>query len=79
VRVREKMDERWVDVDTTFGAVLAGHVLLRVLATVRSAQHGGMLIVVPGRRVSELLSYGRYVRVKYGFTDEEPRRRILTS
>jgi len=78
VRVREKMDERWVDVDTTFGAVLAGHVLRRVLATVRSAQHGGMLIVVPGRRVSELLSDGRYVRVKYGFTDEEPRRRILT-
>jgi sensor domain DACNV-containing protein len=77
-RVREKVDERWADVDPTFGAVLAGHVLRRVLATIRSAQHGGMLIVVPGRRVSELLSDGRYVRVKYGFTDEEPRRRILT-
>ena len=78
VRVREKVDERWADVDWTFGAVLAGHVLRRVLATIRSAQHGGMLIVVPGGRVSELLSDGRYVRVKYGFTDEEPRRRILT-
>jgi hypothetical protein len=77
-RVREKVDERWGDIDSTFGALLAGHVLRRVLATIRSAQHGGMLIVVPGRRVSELLSDGRYVRVKYGFTDEEPRRRILT-
>ena len=77
-RVRENVDERWGDVDSTFGALLAGHVLRRVLATIRSAQHGGMLIVVPGRRVSELLSDGRYVRVKYGFTDEEPRRRILT-
>jgi len=78
VRVREKVDERWADVDSTFGAALAGHVLRRVLSTIRSAQHGGMLIVVPRRRVSELFSDGRYVRVKYGFTDEEPRRRILS-
>src|SRR6185369_16827171 len=77
-RARAKVDERWADVHSTFGAVLAGHVLRRVVATIRSAQHGGMLIVVPGRRVSELLSDGRYVRVKYGFTDEEPRRRIVT-
>ena len=78
VRVRERADQRWADVDSTFGAVLAGHVLRRVLATIRSAQHGGTLIVVPAGRVSELLSDGRYMRVKYGFTDDEPRRRILT-
>lgn len=78
VRVRERVDERWADVDSTFGAVLAGHVLRRVLATIRSAQHGGTLIVVPAGRVSELLSDGRNMRVKYGFTDDEPRRRILT-
>jgi hypothetical protein len=38
--------------------------LRRVLATIRSAQHGGTLIVVPAGRVSELLSDGRYIRVK---------------
>jgi hypothetical protein len=78
VRVRERVDERWADVDSTFGAVLAGHVLRRILTTIRSAQHGGTVVVVPAGRVSELLADGRYMRVKYGFTDDEPRRRILT-
>ena len=78
MRARAKVDEPWGEVDPTFGAVLAGHVLRRVLATIRSAQHGGTLIIVPGRRVPELLADGRYIRMKYGFTNEEPRRRILT-
>jgi predicted deacylase len=78
VRVREWVDERWADVDSTVGAVLAGHVLRRILTTIRSAQHGGTVVVVPAGRVSELLADGRYMRVKYGFTDDEPRRRILT-
>jgi hypothetical protein len=76
--LREQIGERWADVHPTFGAVLAGHVLRRVLATIRAAQHGGTLIIVPAGRVPDLLSDGRYVRVKYRFTDEEPRRRILT-
>ena len=58
--------------------MLAGHVLRRVLATVRAAQHGGTLILIPRARVSEFLSDGRYVQVKYAFDDEEPRKRILT-
>ena len=63
---------------STFGAVLAGHVLRRIVATIRAAQHGGTLLILPSARVPELLLDGRYMRVKYGFTDEEPRRRILT-
>jgi hypothetical protein len=78
VRPSQRTGEPWAGVDSTFGAVLASHVLRRVLATIRSAQHGGTLIVVPAGRVSEVLSDGRYVRVKYAFTDGEPRRRILT-
>jgi hypothetical protein len=78
MRDREHAGEHWAEIDSTFGAVLASHVLRRVLATIRAAQHGGTLIIVPGRRVSELLSDGSFVRVKYGFGDEEPRRRILT-
>jgi hypothetical protein len=49
-----------------------------MVATVRAAQHGGTLIILPPHRASDLLQDGRYVRVKYGFTDEEPRRRIVT-
>jgi hypothetical protein len=66
------------EIDPAFAAVLAGHVLRRVLATVRAAQHGGTLILIPRARVSEFLSDGRYVQVKYAFDDEEPRKRIPT-
>ena len=78
VLVREQGPKQWADVHPSFGAVLAGHVLRRVLATIRTAQHGGTLIIVPGARLSDLLVDGRHMRVKYSFTDEEPRRRILT-
>ena len=78
LRAREQAPESWAEVDSAFGTVLANHVLRRMLATVRAAQHGGTLIILPHRRVAELLSDGRYMRVKYDFDDEEPRRRILT-
>lgn len=78
MRDREQAGEPWAEVHSTFGAVLAGHVLRRIVATIRAAQHGGTLIIVPHGRVSELLQDGRHVRVKYGFTDEEPRRRVVT-
>jgi hypothetical protein len=77
VAVRRETDPG-AEIDSSFAAVLAGHVLRRVMATVRAAQHGGTLILIPRARVSEFLSDGRYVQVKYAFDDEEPRKRILT-
>jgi hypothetical protein len=74
----DRADDSPAVIDSTFGAVLAGHVLRRIVATIRAAQHGGTLIIVPSGRVPELLLDGRYMRVKYGFTEEEPRRRVLT-
>ena len=78
MRDRERATGPWADVHPTFGAILAGHVLRRIVATIRAAQHGGTLIIVPAGRVGELLVDGSYLRVKYGFTDDEPRRRIAT-
>jgi hypothetical protein len=78
VVVRDETAEPRAAIDSAFAAVLAGHVLRRVLATVRAAQHGGTLILIPRARVSEFLSDSRYVQVKYVFDDEEPRKRILT-
>jgi hypothetical protein len=78
LRAREQAAKSWGEIQPTFGAVLAGHVLRRVVATIRTAQHGGTLIMIPRRSVTELLRHGRYVRVKYGFHDEETRRRIMT-
>lgn len=68
----------WADVDPAFAPNLARHVLRRVLATIRGAQHGGTLLILPHTRVRELVSGERSVQVKYGFSDEEPRRRLLT-
>ena len=65
-------------IDASFGAVLACQILRRVFATVRGAQHGGMLIIVPERSSNEVLTNGRHIRVKYPFMDEEPRRRLRT-
>jgi hypothetical protein len=83
LHVTDRRQDQWVDeprgeTDAQFPAVLAGHVLRRMVATVRAAQHGGTLIVVPRRRAADLLANQRYLRVKYSFTDEEPRRRIGT-
>jgi hypothetical protein len=78
MRSREQAGESTIEIHSTFGRVLAGHVLRRIVATIRSAQHGGTLIIVPSERATELLSDGRFMRVKYAFTDEEPRRRIMT-
>src|SRR4029453_565208 len=75
---REQATESWPEFDSAFGTVLASHVLRRILATVRAAQHGGTLILIPSRRVVELLTDRRYLHAKYVFDDEEPRRRILT-
>ena len=68
----------WADVDPAFAPSLARHVLRCVLATIRGAQHGGTLLIVPPTRVREIVSGERSVQVKYGFSDEEPRRRLLT-
>jgi hypothetical protein len=66
------------EIDPHFAALLAGHVLRRMITTVRAAQHGGTLIIVPRHRAAELGSDGRHMRMKYAFTDEEPRRRIAS-
>lgn len=65
-------------VDPKFGAVLACHVLRRVLAIVRGAEHGGMLVIVPESDANEFLTNGRHIRLKYPFVSEEPRRRLRT-
>ncbi len=78
VTAREETVGTQAEVDAAFAPVLAGHVLKRVLATVRAAQHGGTLILIPRARVSEFLSDRRYVQVKYAFYDEEPRKRVRT-
>lgn len=72
------VQRRTAELDAQFAAVLAGHVLRRMVATIRAARHGGTLIVLPQHRAREMLADGQHMRVKYGFVDEEPRRRIAS-
>jgi hypothetical protein len=65
-------------VDPAFRPKLARQALRRVLAGIGGAHHGGMLLIVPERRVSRLVTDGGLIQVKYRFADEEPRRRLLT-
>jgi len=66
------------EIDPHFAAVLAAHVLRRMIATVRAAQHGGTVVIVPRQRAFELISDGSHMRLKYAFIDEEPRRRVAS-
>jgi len=68
----------WAQVDPTFGPLLTQHVLRRILATIRGAQHGGTLILLPPHHAADVLTSDRHLSLKYTFRDEEPRRRILT-
>jgi hypothetical protein len=61
-----------------FGTTLARQVLRRILAGIRAARHGGMLLIVPTNRVSRLLGENGSIRIKYRFTAEEPRQRLAT-
>jgi hypothetical protein len=65
-------------VDARFTAVLACHILRRVFATVRAAQHGGMLILLPQSAAHQVLADGYHIRVKYPFVEDEPRLRLRT-
>ncbi len=65
-------------ISPVFGSTLARQVLRRMLAGIRAAQHGGMLLIVPERRLSTLLGEGGSIRLKYEFTAGEPRRLLGT-
>jgi hypothetical protein len=72
------VEGRPAQVDPAFRSLLTGHVLRRILATIREAQHGGTLILLPSHDAAALLAANRHLSLKYTFEDEEPRRRIVT-
>ena len=78
IRGRDEAPEDWATLNATFGPALARNVLRRILATVRGTRHGGTVIIVPHRRVPELLRERRYVNVNYEFFENDHRKRILT-
>jgi hypothetical protein len=64
--------EGWGTLDHDFVRVLSQHMIKRVIAAMRASHHGGTLVFLPPELAPPYLS------VKYGFLDEEPRRRFRT-
>ncbi len=54
------------------------HVLRRAIATIRAARHGGTIVILPNRAMSDVAIRNRVLTLKYAFRDEEPRRRLST-
>jgi hypothetical protein len=75
---REQADGSWAPLDPAFTLVLGQQIVRRLISIMRSARHGGMVIFVPAALAEELSAENRYVAIKYGFAEGEPRSRLRT-
>ena len=75
---RSRADRRWPPLDPDFTRVLGQQVVRRLVSVMRSARHGGTVIFVPAVFAGELSAENRYVAIKYGFAEGEPRSRLRT-
>ncbi len=57
-------------------ALLAQHVVRRIVSLIRAQRHGGTLLIVELEIGRQLLAANTFLQVKYRFLDEEPRRRF---
>jgi hypothetical protein len=64
-----------VPLDRNVPRKIAQQMIKRLIATMRDAHHGGTLLLVPRAHAAQLTSEKGAIRVKYGFVDDEPRRR----
>jgi hypothetical protein len=77
-RARELDGARWASLDPDLARLIGTQMFKRLVSTVRNFGRGGTLIFVPPERTEEFSGENRYVDLKYGFSDGEPRRRFRT-
>lgn len=65
----------WADVDPELIRHIGQNFVRRIISTIRSAKHGGSVLILPQPRISAVCS-GALVELKYKFEDAEPRRRF---
>jgi hypothetical protein len=65
----------WAEVDPDFVRKLGQHFVRRIVATIRSAKHGGTVVFVPPADAPRFTDAETFVTLKHRFVDEEPRRR----
>jgi hypothetical protein len=52
--------------------------LKRLVSTIREGHNGGTILFIPREHTRRLIEEERSLRIKYAFSDEEPRRRYRT-
>jgi hypothetical protein len=72
-QARANAQEPWGELDPDLGRVLSVHMVKRLIATMRAGRHGGAIILLSPECTAQ-----RYLHLKYGFLEEEPRRRHRT-
>jgi hypothetical protein len=75
---RKYAEKPWAAIDPNFFRIIKTQISMRLIGRIRSYRHGGTLIVIPDELKEEFLSDNPYVKLKYRFVDEEPRRRFHT-
>ncbi len=71
----EALGERWADLGPDVMALMSQAMVRRFLAAMVSAHHGGTVILLPHENAAEVVRGTGPLRLKYTFTDDEPRRR----
>jgi hypothetical protein len=75
---RAAADRPWPDLDPSLVRRVSQQMIKRVISTIRDARHGGALIFVPTACSADVLAGHRHLRLKYTFSEDEPRRRYRT-
>ena len=75
---RKKAEKSWAAIDAEFFGTIKKQAFMRIIGRVRSNRHGGTLIFIPDELKDKFLSENPYIKLKYRFVDEEPRRRFRT-
>jgi hypothetical protein len=68
----------WATIDPEFFRMLKKQVIMRIIGRLKAVRHGGTLIFIPDEHKDQFLGENPYVKFKYRFIDEEPRRRFRT-
>lgn len=68
--------EPWAPLDRDVTRILSQQMVKRIIATIRSAHHGGTVVILPPDRADD--ARRSVLRLKYDFEDAEPRRRFRT-
>jgi hypothetical protein len=72
-QARASAGEAWGDLDPELTRALSYRMVRRVIATMRNAHHGGTIVILPPD-----CDASQFLHLKYGFEEEEPRRRHRT-